>query len=125
MVMFRKPKLGQVKSAGQVKPGGLVPDKLGATEVLDEAKKALESGRRSGLMRSEPVTVVEVDAGQEEAVVVAVEVLVVLSGNTARVAATNGGSSEETPRSRAATAARTASGAGVEKADTRADAERS
>ena len=47
--------------------------------MLDEAKKALESGRRSGLMRSEPVTVVEVDAGQEEAVVVAVEVLV-LSG---------------------------------------------
>ena len=58
--------------------------------MLDEAKKALESGRRSGLMRSEPVTVVEVDAGQEEAVVVAVEVLVVLSGNTARLAATNG-----------------------------------
>ena len=119
MVMFRKPKLGQVKSAGQVKAGGLVPDKLGATEVLDEAKKALESGRRSGLMRSEPVTVVEVDAGQEEAVVVAVEVLVVLSGNTARVAATDGGSSKETPRSRAATAARTASGAGVGRADTR------
>jgi hypothetical protein len=79
VVMFRKPKLGQVKSAGQVKAGGLVPDKLGATEVLEEAKKALESGRRSGPMRSEPVSGVEVDAGQEEAVVVAVEVLVVLT----------------------------------------------
>ena len=79
MVMFRKPKLGQVKSAGQVKAGELVPDKLGATEVLDEAKKALESGRRSGLKRSEPVSGGEVDASQEEAVVVAVEVLV-LSG---------------------------------------------
>ena len=79
MVVLRSPKLGQVNIAGQVKAGGLVPDKLGATEVLDEAKKALESGRRSGLMRSEPVTVVEVDAGQVEAVVVAVEVLVVLT----------------------------------------------
>ena len=79
MVMFRKPKLGQVKSAGQVKAGGLVPDRIGTTEVLDEARKALESGRRSGPMRSEPVTVVEVDAGQVEAVVVAVEVLVVLT----------------------------------------------
>jgi hypothetical protein len=46
-------------------------------------------------------------------------VLVVFSVNTARVAATNGGSSKETPRSRAATAARTASGAGVGRADTR------
>ena len=34
--------------------------------------------------------------------------------------ATSGGSAEETPRSRAATAARTASGAGVEETDTRA-----
>ena len=47
--------------------------------MLDEAKKALESGRRSGLKRSEPVSGGEVDASQEEAVVVAVEVLV-LSG---------------------------------------------
>jgi hypothetical protein len=40
------------------------------------------------------------------------------------VVATSGGSSEETPRSRAATAARTASGAGVEGTDTRAGAAR-
>ena len=88
--MLRKPKLGQVKSAGQVKAGGLVPDRIGATEVLDEARKALESGRKSGPMRSGPVTVVEVDAGQVEAVVVAVEVLVVFSVDTARVVATDG-----------------------------------
>jgi len=43
--------------------------------VLDEAKKALESGRRSGLKRSEPVSCGKVYASQEEAVVVAVEVL--------------------------------------------------
>jgi hypothetical protein len=43
--------------------------------VLDEARKALESGRRSGLKRSEPVSCGKVDASQEEAVVVAVEVL--------------------------------------------------
>ena len=108
--MLRKPKLGQVNSAGQVKAGGLVPDRVGATEVLDEARKALESGRKSGPMRSGPVTVVEV---------VAVEVLLVFSVDTARVAATDGGSSKETPRSRAATAARTSSGAGVGRADTR------
>ena len=72
MVMLRKPKLGQVKSAGQVKAGGLVPDRIGATEVLDEAKKALESGRRSGLKRSEPVPCGKVDASQ----VVAVDVRV-------------------------------------------------
>ena len=44
--------------------------------MLDEARKALESGRRSGLKRSEPVSCGKVDASQEEAVVVAVEVLV-------------------------------------------------
>ena len=43
--------------------------------MLDEARKALESGRRSGLKRSEPVSGGKVDASQEEAVVVAVEVL--------------------------------------------------
>jgi len=43
--------------------------------VLDEAKKALESGRRSGLKGSEPVSCGKVYASQEEAVVVAVEVL--------------------------------------------------
>ena len=110
MVMLRKPKLGQVNSAGQVKAGGLVPDRIGATEVLDEARKALERGRKSGPMRSGPVTVVEG---------VAVEVLLVLSVDTARVAAKSGGSSTETPRRRAATAARTPSGAGVVSANTR------
>ena len=75
VVMFRNPKLGQVKSAGQVKAGGLVPDRKGATEVLDEAKKALESGRRSGRKVAAPVSCGKVYDRQEEAVVVAVVVL--------------------------------------------------
>ena len=78
--------------------------------MLDDARKVLESGRKSG-PRKEAVTVVEG---------LAVEVLLVLSVDTARVVAESGGSSTETPRRRAATAARTASGAGVEKAGTRA-----
>jgi hypothetical protein len=101
--MLRKPKLGQVNSAGQVKAGGLVPGRVGATEVLDDARKVLESGRKSGT-REEAVTVVEG---------LAVEVLLVLSVDTAKVVAERGGSSTETPRRRAATAARTPSGAGV------------
>ena len=43
--------------------------------MLDEAKKALESGRRSGLKVSEPVSCGKVYDRQEEAVVVAVVVL--------------------------------------------------
>jgi hypothetical protein len=103
VVVLRKPKLGQVNSAGQVKAGGLVPGGVGATEVLDDARKVLESVRKSG-PREEAVTVVEG---------LAVEVLLVLSVDTAKVVAESGGSSTETPRRRAATAARTPSGAGV------------
>ena len=43
--------------------------------MLDEAKKALESGRRSGRKVSEPVSCGKVYDRQEEAVVVAVVVL--------------------------------------------------
>jgi hypothetical protein len=75
VVKFVNPKLGQVNTAGQVKAGGLVPDRKGATEVLDEAKKALESGRRSGRKVSAPVSCGKVYDRQEEAVVVAVVVL--------------------------------------------------
>ena len=48
VVKFVNPKLGQVNTAGQVKAGGLVPDRKGATEVLDEAKKALETDAGRG-----------------------------------------------------------------------------
>ena len=103
VVMLRKPKLGQVKSAGQVKAGGLVPGGVGATEVLEDARKVLESVRRSGPEEG-ALTVVEG---------LAVEVLLALSVDTAQVVAERDGSSRETPRRRAATAARTPSGAGV------------
>ena len=56
-MVLRKPKLGQVNSAGQVKAGGLVPGRVGATEVLDDARKVLESVRKSR-PREEAVTVV-------------------------------------------------------------------
>jgi len=107
--MLRKPKLGQVNSAGQVKAGGLVPGRVGATEVLDDARKVLESGRKSGPTK-DAVTVVEG---------LAVNVVLARSVGTAQVVAERVGSSRETPRRRAATAARTPSRAGVVSANTR------
>jgi hypothetical protein len=103
VVVLRKPKLGQVNSAGQVKAGGLVPGGVGATEVLDDARKVLESVRKSG-PEEKALTVVEG---------LAVNVVLALSVVTAQVVAERVGSSRETPRRRAATAARTPSGAGV------------
>ena len=103
MVVLRNPKLGQVNIAGQVKAGGLVPGGVGATEVLEDAMKVLERARRSG-PEEEALTVVEG---------LAVEVLLALSVDTAKVVAKEDERSKETPRRRAATAARTPSGAGV------------